>query len=117
MFRYEHHSHPVLPRAGFLRRIAAHGGLAIAITAASLLAGAAGYHYTEGMSWLDGVLNASMILTGMGPVTVLQTPAGKIFATCFALYSGLVFLVVTALLIAPFVHRLLHSLQTSHRGP
>jgi len=96
-----------------LRRIAAHGGLAIGITAASLLAGAAGYHYTEGMSWLDGVLNASMILTGMGPVDRMQTSAGKLFATAYALASGVLFVTTVAVLFAPLIHRFLHRFHWS----
>jgi len=111
MFRYEHHSQPLIESTAFFRRIAIHGGTAGTIIAGSLVAGSMGYHYTEGMSWLDALLNASMILTGMGPVSELKTPSGKLFASCFALYSGIVFLIVTSILLAPFVHRLLHRLH------
>lgn len=76
-----------------------------------MIAGSMGYHFTEGMSWLDAFLNASMILTGMGPVSELKTSSGKFFASCFALYSGIVFLVVTSIVLAPFIHRLLHRLH------
>jgi hypothetical protein len=71
--------------------------------------GVLGYHEFESMSWLDSFLNAAMILGGMGPVNTLQTEAGKIFAGCYALFSGLVFLVAVGLFFSPLVHRLLHK--------
>lgn len=111
MFRYEHHNQPLIKRSAFFRRVAVHGGTAGTIIAGSLVAGSTGYHFTEGMSWLDAFLNASMILTGMGPVSELKTSSGKLFASCFALYSGIVFLVVTSIVLAPFIHRLLHRLH------
>lgn len=77
----------------------------------SLALGAAGYHFTEGMPWLDALLNASMILTGMGPVNILQTAAGKLFATFYALFSGIAFLTTVAILFAPIIHRFLHRLH------
>jgi hypothetical protein len=116
MFRYEHRSLPLLGFGAFLRRVALHGGVAIAIVALSLGGGVLGYRYTEGMNWLDALLNASMILTGMGPATEMTTAAGKLFASCYALYSGIVFLVVMSLLLAPFVHRLLHRLHAESRS-
>ena len=67
-----------------------------------------GYHYTEGLPWLDSLLNASMILGGMGPVDVVRTSAGKWFASFYALFSGMVLLVAAGVLIAPVVHRFLH---------
>lgn len=73
-----------------------------------------GYHYFEKLSWLDSFLNAAMILGGMGPVNVLHTRAGKIFAGCYALFSGIVFLAVAGLLFAPLVHRLLHRFHLEY---
>ena len=70
--------------------------------------GACGYHFTQGLPWLDATLNAAMILTGMGPVDPLTTPAAKVFATCYALFSGLVFLSTAALVLMPIAHRVLH---------
>jgi len=83
----------------------------------SLGGGMAGYHFFEGMSWIDAYVNASMILSGMGPVTTLQTDSGKIFAGSYALYSGLALIFVTGLIISPIVHRLLHRfhLESSRR--
>ena len=108
---YEHRSQPLLPRKLFIRRVLAHGGAALVVLAASLSIGVAGYHLTEGMSLLDSFLNASMILGGMGPVGALQTPAGKVFASCYALFSGVVFILVAGLLVAPTAHRILHRMH------
>jgi hypothetical protein len=74
----------------------------------ALGAGILGYHYTENLPWLDSLLNASMILGGMGPVNKLRTPGGKLFASFYALFSGLAFISIMAVLLAPFVHRFLH---------
>ena len=108
---YEHHTQPLLPPRAFLERMLAHGGLAGAIIALSLALGIVGYRATEGMSWLDAFLNASMILSGMGEITPLATSTGKLFAGLYALFSGLVILVTAAILVAPVVHRLLHRLH------
>ena len=105
---YEHHRQPLLSRAAFLRRLASHGGLALALVAGSLGMGMLGYEFFEGLPWLDALLNASMLLGGMGPVDSLHTDAGKLFASFYALYSGLIFLVVAGLMIAPVFHRILH---------
>jgi len=68
-----------------------------------------GYHHFEKMSWVDAFANAAMILSGMGPLTPLQTWGGKLFAGCYALYSGLALIVVTGLILAPIVHHVLHK--------
>jgi hypothetical protein len=70
-----------------------------------------GYHFAAGLSWLDSLLNASMILRGMGPVDVLHTTAGKVFASCYALFSGVVFLGIAGIPLAPLVHRLMHRMH------
>lgn len=106
---YEHHKQPLLPFSHFIGRLFKSLLIALAFVAFSLLLGAAGYHYTEGLSWLDATLNASMILAGMGPVDTLRTSAGKIFATFYALYSGIAFLTTAAILLAPVIHRFLHK--------
>lgn len=77
----------------------------------------AGYHFLEGLSWLDGFLNAAMLLGGMGPVAPLQTPAGKLFAGFYALYAGLLFITVAGLLAAPVAHRLLHRFHWEADNP
>ena len=84
------------------------------LIALSLFGGMAGYRYFEGMEWIDAFANAAMILSGMGPLTPLQTSSGKLFAGLYALYSGLALLAATGIIFAPLVHRLLHRfhLQT-----
>jgi hypothetical protein len=74
-----------------------------------LVIGAVGYHYLAPMHWLDAFLNASMILSGMGPVDTLTNSAAKLFASAYAILSGVVFLSTTAVLLAPLVHRFLHQ--------
>jgi len=110
---YEHHQKPVLPMAQFLRRVARHGGVSVLIILLSLGIGTAGYHCFAGLGWVDSLLNASMILTGMGPVSVLTTDAAKFFASFYALYSGIVFLAATGVLFAPFLHRVLHRMHAA----
>ena len=105
---FEHRREPLLSRAAFIRRFMGHGAIALGLLAFSLLLGMAGYHGFEGLSWLDAFLNAAMLLGGMGPVHSPKTHAGKLFAGFYALYAGLVFLVVVALMLAPVVHRVLH---------
>ena len=114
---YEHRSAPPLPLPAFLRRIARHFGFASLIVAASLLVGMAGYAYFEGLSWVDAFLNASMLLGGMGPVESPRTTAGKLFAGFYALYSGMIFLVVAGILLAPVVHRVMHRFHWEARPP
>jgi hypothetical protein len=85
--------------------------MAAGLVLVSLFIGMWGYHSLEGMPWLDAFLNASMILGGMGPVDVLHTNAGKFFAGCYAIFSGIVFLSMAAILFAPVVHRFLHRMH------
>ena len=100
-------SRPV-PHRAFLRRVAAHFCLAIALVLVSLAAGIAGYMYFECLPWRDAFLNSAMLLGGMGPVDAPLTSGGKVFAGLYALYAGLIFLVVAAITLAPVVHRFLH---------
>lgn len=106
---FEHRSEPLLPRAAFVRRLALHASASLGLVALSLGIGVMGYHGFEGLSWVDSILNAAMILGGMGPVNELHTVRGKLFAAGYALFSGIVFLVAAGVLFAPLVHRLLHK--------
>ncbi len=106
---YEHHSQPLLSRAAFLRRQVRHAAVAFGIVFGSLVLGILGYHNFEGLSWIDALVNASMILGGMGPVNELHTTAGKLFASFYALYAGMVFLVAAGVLFAPLFHRFMHK--------
>ena len=114
---YEHRTQPLLSRPLFVRRMLRHASVALAVMAGSLLVGVLGYHLAEGLSWLDALLNASMILGGMGPVDPLHTTAGKLFASCYALFSGVVFLAISGILLAPLAHRLLHRMHMETGGP
>jgi len=105
---FETKSEQLLPRREFILRMLRSAAVALVIVAASLAAGSAGYHLFGGLPWLDSLLNASMILTGMGPVEPMTTPAGKLFATFYALYSGVAFLSLMAVLLAPLIHRAMH---------
>lgn len=78
------------------------------ILTAALSIGILGYHYLADFSWIDSLLNAAMILTGMGPVGQLNTNLAKIFASIYALFSGLIFVTVMAITLAPMMHRILH---------
>jgi hypothetical protein len=106
---YEHRRHHVITGPEFARRVARHGVLALMIVALSLGIGIMGYHYIARLDWIDALLNASMILTGMGPVDPMPDAKAKLFASFYALFSGVVFLGVASVLVAPFAHRLLHK--------
>jgi hypothetical protein len=106
---FEHHRQQLLPRRAFLFRLGRFAGAALLLVTVSWIIGILGYRGFEGMSWIDATLNAAMILGGMGPVDVLHTDAGKLFASVYALFAGIVFLVSVGVLIAPILHRLLHQ--------
>ena len=105
---YEHHKQPLASRRVFARRLTRNGLIGMLLLAFSLWIGMPGYHFLENLSWIDSLLNASMILGGMGPVTPLQTNGGKIFASFYAIYSGVILLASVGILIAPIFHRFLH---------
>ena len=105
---YEHRKQPLLPWGAFLIRLAWHGLGFVAMIGGALGIGVLGYHKFEGLSWIDALANASMILGGMGPLNPLQTTAGKLFASAYALFAGLLFVAAMGVLFAPVLHRLLH---------
>lgn len=107
--RYE----PVLPRRVFYRRLLFCLALALAIIAFALGLGVLGYHFLAGLGWVDALLNAAMILTGMGPVDVLRSDGAKVFASLYALFSGVVFISLMGLLLSPIAHRVLHKFHLS----
>jgi len=106
---YEHHSKPLLPRKVFYQRLARHAALGVTVIVVALGLGMVGYHGFEKLPWVDAFVNAAMILSGMGPVATLQTDAGKIFAGCYALFSGLTLVAILGIIFAPVVHRFLHK--------
>jgi len=105
---YEPRHKPPLTRAQFARRLLGHSAVVVALIVASLGLGMSGYTAFEHLSLTDAFLNAAMLLGGMGPVHLPQTEAGKLFAGFYALFAGLVFIVIAALLVSPVIHRLLH---------
>ena len=112
---YEHHSKPLLPKKEYYNRMLRNflwGGMIVLI---SLLIGIFGYHFAANLGWLDSLLNASMILTGMGPVDPMTTSAGKLFASFYAIFSGVVFLTTIAFVLAPAAHRFLHKFHLQEK--
>jgi uncharacterized membrane protein len=106
---FEHRSKPLLPRREFYARLARSAFIGLLVVAFALGIGMLGYRAFESMSWVDAFVNASMILSGMGPVSSLQTNGGKIFAGCYALFSGLAFITCLGIVFAPVIHRFLHK--------
>ncbi|PYC24593.1 hypothetical protein DMO17_11025 [Aquipseudomonas alcaligenes] len=98
-----------IPRAHFIRRLLIHFLAAIGLLAASLLVGMVGYEHFEHLAWRDAFINSAMLLGGMGPVNAPQSDGGKVFAGIYALYAGLVFLIVLAIVLTPVIHRVLHT--------
>jgi hypothetical protein len=113
LLHYETQHQPLLPARAFARRLVYNFVVASALVGLSLAVGMCGYRYLEGMDWLDAFASASMILSGMGPLEPLRTPAGKLFAGFYALYSGLAVIVATGILVAPVVHRMLHRFHVA----
>jgi hypothetical protein len=105
---FETRTAPLAPRHIFLWRFLRYFASATVLVGVSLGAGILGYHYIAEMDWIDSVLNASMILGGMGPVDPLKTEAAKLFASAYALFSGLVAITVMGMVLAPLAHRALH---------
>ncbi len=105
---YEHHKQPLADPSVFAKRLALNGIIGLLLLLFSLSVGMLGYHFLEKLSWIDSLLNASMILGGMGPVSPLQTTSGKIFASLYALYSGVILLASVGILATPIFHRFLH---------
>jgi uncharacterized membrane protein len=105
---FERRYQPLLSRREFAWRYVRWISVAILILTLSLAVGICGYHFLEGIPWLDSLLNASMILGGMGPVDTLKTRGGKLFASFYALYSGLLLISLAGLMFTPLIHRFLH---------
>lgn len=115
-FALERRGAPLAPRWLFARRLAINVGIALALILASLFAGMLGYRYFEGLSWLDSFDHAAMILGGMGPYREPTTRGGKLFEGFYALYSGLLLVGVTGLILAPIFHRVMHHFHLPDNG-
>jgi hypothetical protein len=107
---YEHRSEPLLPPHRFWQRFGRHFVVSCLVIVAALCIGTIGYH-ASGFTWINAFLNASMLLGGMGPVGDIPTDGGKLFASFYALFAGLVFIGVSGILLAPILHRLMHRLH------
>lgn len=103
------------PTSVFIKRLFVFLGIAILLILFALFIGVAGYHWIAGLAWVDALLNASMILGGMGPVNLLTNSGAKIFASLYALFSGLVFIAVMGIVFSPIVHRMLHKFHVDEK--
>lgn len=108
---YENKHQKLAPLHVFYGRIFRNLAFASAILSICLVIGILGYHYTAGIAWIDALHNASMILSGMGPVVEIKTTAGKLFSSFYALFSGVAFITNIGIILAPAAHRLFHSLH------
>jgi hypothetical protein len=113
---FERRSDKLLPWPRFVRRMVLSFLLLVGIVGAALMLGVLGYHYIAGLPWIDAVLNASMILTGMGPVATMTDTPSKLFASAYALFSGVVFLSSVGIVLAPLFHRILHRFHLDDDG-
>jgi putative Mn2+ efflux pump MntP len=108
---YEHKKQPVASKATYYQRVLNNVFVALLIIAICLSIGVAGYHYIANVPWIDALHNASMILSGMGPVVEIKNDSGKIFSSAYALFSGLVFISIAGFILAPAIHRIFHRLN------
>jgi TRAP-type C4-dicarboxylate transport system permease small subunit len=113
--KFERRHEKLAPMPVFIKRVAVSFGVACGLIFFALMIGVFGYHWLAGLGWIDALLDASMILGGMGPVHELRTDCAKIFASCYALFPGLVFIGVMALVLSPLVHRMLHRFHADEK--
>ena len=106
---FEHHRQPLAPLPSFIWRMAACIGISQCLAALALSIGMLGYHLIAGLGWVDSFQNAAMILAGMGPVDQMSTTAAKLFAGLYAIFSGLVFISIMGIVLAPILHRVMHK--------
>lgn len=112
---YERKYQKIATRSVFMRRVVTHIVVACLVSAVVLFIGIVGYHWLGKLGWIDSLLEASMILGGMGPVNPITTKGAKIFASGYALFSGLVFIALIGIVLAPAVHRMLHTFHADER--
>ncbi len=110
---YESKKHPLITRRRFVRRLARHGAVGVALVLLSLAVGIAGYMCFEDLNAIDALLNSAMLLGGMGPVDIPLTTNGKLFASFYALYAGFILLTAVGIFLAPIAHRILHRFHLS----
>ena len=112
---YEHKSQKLAPTPVYYRRLALNFSIAVFILSVSLAVGTFGYRYIANAPWIDAFHNASMILSGMGPVIEIKNNAGKIFSSFYALFSGVIFITNIGIMLAPAMHRLAHRLHLQEK--
>ena len=117
ILKFEHKRQALLPRRKYLRRVLRSAAIAGVMILVVLTIGVAGYHWFAGLGWLDSLVNASMILGGMGPVDPIRTDAGKWFVSIYALFSGVAFLTSVGVFFAPTLHRLMHHFHLETDEP
>lgn len=108
---YEHKSEPIIPRKEFYKRVTRNFMVSFSILMMGIMIGVLGYHYLAGASWIDAFHNASMLLSGMGPVITIEAFQGKVFSALYALFSGIVFVSTMGFILAPAIHRFFHKLH------
>lgn len=113
--KYERHHEQLAPVSVFVQRLIGSVAIALGLIALVLCIGIAGYHFIAGYNLVDSLLEASMILGGMGPVKELPSDGAKVFASAYALFSGLIFIAVMGLVLSPVVHRVLHKFHVDER--
>ena len=116
LFVFEHRRQPLISGGAFARRMLNNGVIGVAVLSLALLIGVIRYRFSAGLSWVDSLLNASMILGGMGPVDTLQSDSAKLFASFYAIFSGVVFLAVFGIIAAPVYHRIIHRFHLEEEG-
>src|SRR5207247_9190508 len=112
---YDRRKQRLLSRFEFGKRVGRQALVAVVVLVFGLGIGVAGYHWLAHLNWIDSLLNASMILRGIAPVDPLPTNAAKLFASFYALFSGLSFIGIVSVLLAPFVHRMVHRFYAGDR--
>jgi hypothetical protein len=105
---FEHKSQPLISTRAYAHRLLRSAVAGLMLVAPSLLLGMVGYHWLESLGWTDAFLDSSMLLGGMGPVHQPHSEAGKVFAGCYAIYCGLVVILVAGVMMAPIIHRAMH---------
>jgi len=112
---YEKKGQKLLPWPLFARRIGLSLLITLGIVFSALFAGVLGYHTIAKLPWIDSILNASMILTGMGPVDPMRDTASKLFASAYAIFSGVVFLSAMGVVLSPIIHRIVHAFHVNEK--
>ena len=112
---YERRHDQLAPRSVFVKRIVASLAVALAMIVIALLIGIAGYHYLAGFNLIDSLLEASMILGGMGPIKELPNDSAKIFASIYALFSGLLLIAMMGIILSPVIHRVMHKFHVDEK--